>query len=229
MEDTEEFVQDEEEEGAAAAGPKFAADGTILQAPKAPRSNLSLNGGLPPATGALGTAPIRKAPSQPLEIDPKALLKDGAKRAKNLSTALVMVMVLLAKFFLVKVVGGRFKVVYSKTVVIAGRLLQALYIVAQPKLEALKVQAKETTNKVVRIALLTLIAALTPLENATIAVVKNAKVHGAKLAAQGARTTMQVLQPIAAAFVQAMRAGFQKAVVQKLVLRLIHILEEAQK
>lgn len=230
MEDTEAVVHDAdtEDSDSAPAGPRFAADGTILPTPKAPRSNLSLSGGLP-SQPAASTAPLRTA-SQPLpEIDPKALLKDGAKRAKNLSTALMMVVLLLAKFFVVKVVGSRLAVVYSRTVVIAARLLQALYLVVKPKLDDLKVRAKETTNKLVRMALLALIALLTPIENMAGVAIKSAKVHGAKLAAQGARTTVQVIRPIIAAVVQAMQAGFQKAVVQKIVLRLIHILEEAQK
>lgn len=223
----------EDEESSASVGPKFAADGTVLQETQAPRSGLSLggrsSGPLPPPPG-LGTSPRLASPSQPLpEIDPKALLQDGAKRAKNITTALAMVVLLLAKYLAVKVVGSKLKTVQSKSIVIGARLLQALYIVGKPHFDRLKVQAKETSNKLVRIALLTLIALLTPLENATLATVRSAKAHSAKLAAQGVRTTVQVIRPIAQALAQAVKAGFQKATVQKIVLRLIQILEEAQK
>lgn len=217
----------EDEEGSAPAGPRFAADGTLLPETRTARSGLSL-GGAPAPT--LGTSPRLTTPSQPLpEVDPKALLQDGAKRAKNISTAVAMVVLLLIKYFALKVVGGRLKVLQSKTIVVAARLLQALYLVARPHIDSLKVKARETTNKVVRIALLALIAILTPLENVAIQTVKSAKEHSAKLAAQGVRTTVQVLRPLLQACVQIVKAGFQQAAVKKIVLRLIQILEEAGK
>lgn len=226
MDQETDLLQDDDEGEGDSHAPRFASDGSLLPEARVARSGLSLDG--KPSSG--GTSPRLTTPSKPLpEVDPKALLQDGAKRAKNITTALAMVVVLLLKYFAVKVVGGQLKVVQSKTIVLLARLLQALYIVGKPHFEKLKVQARETTNQLKRTVLLALIAILMPIENVTLNTVKSAKEHSAKLAAQGVRTTVQVLRPIAQAIVTMMKAGFQKATVQKVVLRLIQILEEAQK
>ena len=59
--------------------------------------------------------------------------------------------------------------------------------------------------------------------------IKGAKTHGARLAAQSAISTVQVLAPLLTGIWQVIQAGFKLAVVRKVMLRLIAILEEAQR
>lgn len=186
-----------------------------------PRSSLSLDGRAAPVTPS---APL----AQP-DVAPRDLLSEGATRARNMGTALGMIVYLLAKYVAVKLVWSRLQLLGLRGFVVGSRLLQALYLIAKPHLDQLREQAKVTTNKAVRAALIALIGVVGPAEEALVKLFGIAKAEGAKLAARSSRSVGQVLAALATAIGQAIKAGLTKPAVQKLAAKLIKILEEAQR
>jgi hypothetical protein len=180
---------------------------------KGPRSALSLGGGATPMA----------APATESAGPQRDLVAEGATRARNMATALVMIVVLLAKYVAVKVVWRRMQTLGTRGFLVGSRLLQAFYVVIQPHLVRLREQAKATSNKAFKTVLLALIAV-----EAIVKLLGVAKVEAAKLAAQSTRTLGQVLAPIGAAIGQAIKAGLTRPAFRKLAAKLIHILEEAQ-
>lgn len=206
----------------AAATTRYTSDGAPLVGAAASRSSLNLPGG-PPS----GPLPAPQPAAAPPAGGPS--LQEGVKRARNIGKALAMIALLLARYFVVKVVGGRLHALYARGFILAARVLQALYILLKPHLDRWRAQLKHTTNRVVRLVLVLLISLLGPLERLVGFAVKGAKDQGARLASQGAKTTVAILAPLAQALLQAIQSGFKKQVVQKALARLINVLEEAQK
>ena len=185
---------------------------------KGPRSALSLGGGTTPMAG----------PATEAAGPQRDLMAEGAARARNMATALVMIVVLLAKYVAVKVVWRRLQTLGTRGFLVGSRLLQAFYVVMQPHLLRLREQARATSNKAFKAVLLALIAVVGPAEEAIVKLLGVAKVEAAKLAAQSTRTLGQVLAPIGAAIGQAIKAGLTRPAFRTLAAKLIHILEEAQ-
>lgn len=186
---------------------------------KGPRSSLSLGNGATP-----GTSPIAASEEAGIERD---LIAEGALRARNMGTALVMIVVLLAKYVAIKVVWTRLQLLGTRGFLVGSRLLLAFYLVVRPHLERLREQAKATSNKAFKGALLALIAVVGPAESGIIKILGIAKVQAAKLATRSTRTLGQVLAPIVAAIGQAIKAGLTLPAFRKLAAKLVHILEEA--
>lgn len=184
------------------------------------RSNLSLPGDRAASTPA-GASATPGAPG--------ISLQQGVSRARNIAHAVVMIVGLLLRYLLVKVVGAQISRIHSRTVIIVGRLCYVAWKILGPHVARLQAKAAATSNKAFRMVLVALITMVVPLEKVASLALKGAKVHGARLAAQSARATVQVLRPLLAGLTQVIQAGFQLAVVRKVLARLIQILEEAQR
>ncbi|MFP5502985.1 MAG: hypothetical protein ACLGIN_10885 [Candidatus Sericytochromatia bacterium] len=183
------------------------------------RSSLSLPGGAASAPAG-GTA--RKAA-------PTISLQEGVSRAGNIAHAAMMIVLLLGRYFFVKVIGTQLYWMFVRFMLVVGQVVEVVWRIAAPRLARLRKRAAETGNKALKLALTVVITLLVPLERIASLMIKGAKTHGARLATQSALSTVQVLAPLLAGIGQVIQAGFKKAVVRKVMLRLIAILEEAQR
>ena len=183
------------------------------------RSSLSLPGG---AASAPSTSAARtQAPS--------ISLQEGVSRAGNIAHATMMIVLLLLRYFFVKVIGTQLYWLFVRVMVVIGQVVEVAWRLAAPRLAALRTRAAKTGNKMLKLALTVMITLLVPLERIASLMIKGAKTHGARLAAQSAISTVQVLAPLLTGLWQVIQAGFKMAVVRKVMLRLIAILEEAQR
>lgn len=164
-----------------------------------------------------------------LAHDPKELLNQGATRAKNMGVALVMICVLLTKYFVLKVVWKRLERVLAIVVVRSATVLSKLYAKAQPHIERFKARAVQTKNKAVRITLGLMIVVLTPVEQALLKFFGIAKQQSEVLAVHGTNRAISMIIPIFRAVGTALRAGFSRPAMQRMLARVLEIVDEAQK
>lgn len=183
-----------------------------------PRSSLSLGGGR--LTGPIPDASADIAAT-------RDMLSEGATRARNMAHALVMIVYLVAKLIFVKMLGEQLRHVGTRLFLLSSRLLQATYLVLKPHLERLREQARHTTNKAWRTALVGLIGVVGPIEELVLRILGIAKAEAAKIAARGTRSAGQVIAAIGKAIAQAIQAGLSRPAVQKLATKVIRILEDA--
>ena len=160
---------------------------------------------------------------------PADVLNEGLTRAKNMAVALGMIVFLLVKFFFVKIVWKRAQGASAWIVVKAAVYASQAWLKAQPHWERVKTLAAETKVKVIRVTLMGLITALTPIENLLLKTTGIAKERSALLADKSAMTVAQALTALFNAIGGAFRSGFSKPGVQKMLAKVFELVDEAQK
>ena len=160
---------------------------------------------------------------------PADVLNEGLTRAKNMGVALGMIIFLLAKFFFVKVVWKRAQSATAWVVVKIAVYASQAWLKAQPHWEQVKTKAAETKVKIIRITLMGLITALTPVENMLMKTTGIAKERSALIADRSAMTIAQALSAFFNAIGGAFRTGFSKPGVQKMMNKVFELVDEAQK
>lgn len=160
---------------------------------------------------------------------PGDVLNEGLTRAKNMGVALGMIVFLLIKFFFVKVIWKRTQSSFAWLVVKAAVYASQAWLKAQPHWERVKVMAAETKVKLIRVTLMGLITALTPLESLLLKTTGIAKERSALLADRSAMTIAQALAAFFNAIGGAFRSGFSKPGVQKMLAKIFELVDEAQK
>lgn len=161
--------------------------------------------------------------------DPKAMINEGATRAKNMGVAVVMIAFLLTKYFVVKIVWKPVERWVGIVVVRSAVYLKKGYEWLKPHLDRLRTKAQETRNKVIRLSLGLLIVALTPVESALIKYFGLARMTSERLATQSTTSVLTVIATMMRATGTALKTGFSKPAMQKLLAKLFEVLEDAQK
>jgi hypothetical protein len=161
--------------------------------------------------------------------DPKDLITQGAARAKNMGVALFMIGFLLGKYFLLKIVWVRVEKLLAVLVVRSAVLLGSLYKWLKPHLDRYRVLAVQTKNKLVRVTLGLLIVMLTPLERGLLRFFGVAKTQSEKLAVHGTTSAVSLVVTMFKAMSATVRAGISKPAIQRLLMRLFQLLDEAEK
>lgn len=161
--------------------------------------------------------------------DPKDLINQGATRAKNIGVALVMICVLLTKYFAVKVVWKRVERVLAIVVVRVAGMLAKVYERVKPHLDHYRQVAMQTRNKAVRVALGLMIAAVTPLESALMKFFGIARTQSERVAVQGTNSVIGMILPVFRAMGAAVSNGMSKPAMQRVIARIMELADEAQK
>jgi hypothetical protein len=161
--------------------------------------------------------------------NPSDILNEGMTRAKNMAIAAAMIVFLLTKFFFVKIVWKRLQSGFAWVVVKSAILASKAWVKLQPHWERFKAYVAETKVKVVRTVLSLLIVALTPLENSLLKATGIAKAHSEAVAHKSAMTIAQTLVVFFNAIGTGMKAGFSRPAMQKMMARLLELVDEASK
>jgi hypothetical protein len=161
--------------------------------------------------------------------DPKAMINEGATRAKNMGVAVVMIVFLLAKYFVVKICWKPLERYVGIIVVRSAVYLTKGYERLKPHIENLKARAQQTKNKLIRVSLGLLIVVLTPVETMLLKYFGVAKATSERLATQSTTSVLTVIATMMKATGAALRAGLSKPAMQKLLAKLFEVLDDAQK
>ncbi|MDB5100758.1 MAG: hypothetical protein JWM80_5179 [Cyanobacteria bacterium RYN_339] len=161
--------------------------------------------------------------------DPKVMINEGAARAKNMGVAAFMIVFLLSKYFVVKICWKPMERWIAIIVVRSAVYLTKAYERLKPHVERLKVLAHQTKNKAMRLALGLLIVILTPVENLLLRFFGIAKTQSERLALQSTTSILTVVATMMRATGAALKAGLSKPAMQKLLMKLFEVLEDAQK
>jgi hypothetical protein len=161
--------------------------------------------------------------------DPKAMINEGAARAKNMGVAVFMIAFLLSKYFVVKICWKPLERWVSIAVVRSAVILTRAYERAKPHIERLKVVAANTKNKVIRVSLGLLIVVLTPVENGLLRFFGIAKAQSERLATTSTTSLLVVIATLMKAVGTAIQNGLSKPAMQKMLAKLFEVLEDAQK